>query len=64
MAELMKISVHLSKRKTNWLIPRGRGAERELAEAQQAWQGAFHVERSLTDPESRIVVGTGVKAKR
>jgi len=64
LAELLKISAHLSTRKSLWVLPKGRSAEAELAEAQQAWQGAFHVERSLTDPESRIVVGTGVKAKR
>jgi 16S rRNA (guanine527-N7)-methyltransferase len=33
-------------------------------EAQQAWQGAFHVEQSATDPDSRIVIGTGVRARR
>ena len=64
LAKLLKISAHLSTRNTVWALPKGRGAERELAEAKQAWQGTFHVERSVTDPESRIVVATGVKAKR
>ena len=64
LAELVKISAHLSTRKSIWVIPKGRDAQRELAEAQQAWQGAFHVERSATDPESRIVIVTGVKARR
>jgi len=61
---LLKISAHLSTRKSRWLLPKGRSAEQELADAQQAWQGVFHVERSATDPESRIVVCTGVRAKR
>ena len=64
LSKLLKISAHLSTRKSRWLLPKGRSAERELAEAQQAWQGVFHVERSATDPESRIVVCTGVRAKR
>ena len=64
LCRLLKISAHLSTRKSRWLLPKGRSAERELAEAQQAWQGVFHVERSTTDPESRIVVCTGVRAKR
>jgi 16S rRNA (guanine527-N7)-methyltransferase len=64
MAELLKISAHLSTRNTVWALPKGRNAARELAEAQQAWQGAFHVERSVTDPDSFIVVGTGVRAKQ
>jgi 16S rRNA (guanine527-N7)-methyltransferase len=64
MAKLLKISSHLSTRNTVWALPKGRNAGRELAEAQQAWQGAFHVERSVTDPDSFIVVGTGVRAKQ
>jgi 16S rRNA (guanine527-N7)-methyltransferase len=59
---LLKISLHLSTRKTVWALPKGRGAQRELAEAQRAWQGAFHVERSVTDSDSYIIVGTGVRA--
>ena len=64
LANLFKISAHLSTRNSLWVLPKGQGAERELAEAQQAWQGAFHVERSVTDPESRIVVATRVRARR
>ena len=64
LAKLLKISAHLSTRNSQWLLPKGRSAEAELAEAQQAWQGVFHVERSVTDPESRIVVATGVRARR
>ena len=63
LSNLLKISAHLSTTKSLWVLPKGRSAERELAEAQQAWQGAFHVERSATDPDSRIVIGTGVRAK-
>jgi 16S rRNA (guanine527-N7)-methyltransferase len=62
--KLLKISAHLSTRNTVWALPRGRNASTELAEAQQAWQGRFHVEQSVTDADSRIVVATGVKAKR
>ena len=64
LAKLLEISAHLSTRKSTWVLPKGRSAERELAEAQQAWQGVFHVERSATDAESRIVVATRVRAKQ
>jgi 16S rRNA (guanine527-N7)-methyltransferase len=64
LAELLKISAHLSTRNTMWALPKGRSAERELAEARQSWQGVFHVEQSVTDAESFIVVGTGVRAKQ
>jgi 16S rRNA (guanine527-N7)-methyltransferase len=63
LAQLLKISAHLSTRKTVWALPKGRGAPAELAEAQRTWQGAFHVEPSVTDAESFIVVATGVRAK-
>ena len=62
LANLLKISAHLSTRKTVWALPKGRSAERELVEARRSWQGAFHVEQSVTDADSYIVVGTGVRA--
>ena len=64
LAELLKISAHLSTRKTVWALPKGRSAEGELAEAERTWQGAFHVEQSVTDADSSIVVATGVRARR
>ena len=59
----LAISHHLSTRKTVWALPKGRSAHSELAEAERSWQGVFHVEQSVTDADSYIVVGTGVKAK-
>ena len=64
LAQLLKISAHLSTRNTVWALPKGRSAERELAEALQAWQGNFRVEPSATDVESFIVVGTEVRARK
>ena len=63
LARLLKISAHLSTRKTVWALPKGRSASAELAEAERAWQGRFHVEHSVTDRDSYIVVGTGVRAR-
>jgi 16S rRNA (guanine527-N7)-methyltransferase len=59
----LEISRHLSTGKTAWALPRGKNAQSELAEAQRSWQGAFHVERSVTDEQSWIVVATGVREK-
>jgi len=64
LTQLLKISAHLSTRKTVWALPKGRSAQAELAEARQSWQGVFHVKQSVTDDESRIIVGTGVRARR
>jgi 16S rRNA (guanine527-N7)-methyltransferase len=63
LAKLIEISHHLSTRKTVWALPKGRSALDELADAGRAWQGAFHVEQSVTDAEAFIVVGTGVKRR-
>jgi 16S rRNA (guanine527-N7)-methyltransferase len=64
LAELLKISAHLSTTKTVWALPKGRNAAAELVEAELTWQGAFHVEQSVTDADSLIVVATGVRARR
>ena len=60
IANLLEISSHLSTRNTVWALPKGRNAVAELAEAEKSWQGLFHVEPSVTDPDSRIIVATGV----
>ncbi|MDJ0275325.1 16S rRNA (guanine(527)-N(7))-methyltransferase RsmG [Sphingomonas sp. 2R-10] len=46
---------------TIWLLPKGRSAAEELAEAMVGWRGMFHVEHSITDPTSSIVVARGVR---
>lgn len=61
--QFLKISAHLSTRNTVWALPKGRNAAAELAQAQQSWQGVFHVEQSVTDADSYIVVATGVRVK-
>jgi 16S rRNA (guanine527-N7)-methyltransferase len=63
LGKLLGITHHLSHRGTVWALPKGKNAQSELAEAQHAWQGAFHVEKSVTDAGSFIVVGPGVRAK-
>ena len=64
LTKFIEMSQHLSTEKTQWVLPKGRGAQSELAEAKRTWQGVFHVEPSVTDADSRIVVGTGVRARR
>jgi 16S rRNA (guanine527-N7)-methyltransferase len=63
LGRLLKISAHLSTRNTVWALPKGRSAMAELAEAERTWQGAFHVEQSVTDAQSFIIVGSGVRAR-
>lgn len=48
---------------TLWILPKGRGAADEIELARRNWKGTFHVEHSLTDPTSSIVVARGVTPK-
>ena len=64
LAKFLEMSHHLSTEKTVWVLPKGKAAQSELAEAKRAWQGVFHVEPSVTDADSRIIVATGVGKKR
>ena len=63
LPRLLELSSHLSTKKTIWALPKGRSALTELAEAQRAWQGVFHVEQSVTDDDSYIIVASGVGKK-
>jgi 16S rRNA (guanine527-N7)-methyltransferase len=63
LPRILGMSLHLSTRNSLWILPRGRNAQSELAEARRSWQGVFHVEPSATDPDSRIIVASKVKAK-
>ncbi|HEY0595172.1 16S rRNA (guanine(527)-N(7))-methyltransferase RsmG [Sphingopyxis sp.] len=56
---LLDLSARFSTESTQWLLPKGRNAVKELALLPQPWQRMFHVEQSRTDAESQILVGTG-----
>lgn len=57
--KLIDLSARFSTESTCWLLPKGRNAVKELASLPKAWQKMFHVEQSLTDAESHILVGRG-----
>lgn len=63
LSALLDLSQHLSTRKSVWVLPKGRGAQSELAEAKRRWQGVFHVEQSITDADSHIIVGRQVRLR-
>lgn len=48
---------------TRWILPKGRSAREEVATAEREWHGVFHVEHSLTDPDSLIVLASGVSRR-
>ncbi|CAD7338456.1 16S rRNA (guanine(527)-N(7))-methyltransferase RsmG [Sphingomonadales bacterium 56] len=57
---LFSSALHLSTDKSLWILPKGRNAQIELEAARSSWQGVFHVERSITDPESAIIIARSV----
>ncbi|UZW54611.1 16S rRNA (guanine(527)-N(7))-methyltransferase RsmG [Sphingobium sp. JS3065] len=62
LPKLLASAMHLSDEKTIWVLPKGRNAQNELEAASRSWQGAFHVERSVTDADSAIVVAQAVRS--
>jgi 16S rRNA (guanine527-N7)-methyltransferase len=58
------IAGHLARSETVWVLPKGRNAQSELAQAQRNWHCEVSVEQSCTDPESQILVLTRVGKKR
>lgn len=61
---LLTMTRHLSRPETVWVLPKGRSAKSELAEARRNWHCAARVEPSVTDPQSRILVLAQVGAKQ
>jgi len=63
LRELFAAAHHLSTRSTLWLLPKGRNAQSEVEDVTRAWQGVFHVEQSLTQAESAIVIAREVRPR-
>ena len=62
LAQLIALSARFSTPQTRWLLPKGRNGRQELAAMPKSIQAMFHVEQSITEPESVILVGRGVPA--
>lgn len=61
---ILHLAHHLSHPETVWVLPKGRNAKSELAEAQRSWQCQAAIEASCTDPDSAILVLSKVGAGR
>ena len=64
LPHLIAVSARFSTPQTQWLLPKGRNGRQELLEMPKSIQTMFHVEQSLTDDESVILVGRGVPLVR
>lgn len=63
LPKLLTLGERFSRNGTVWLLPKGKSAKEELASIGNAWQGVFHVEQSITDPDSAIIVARGIRAR-
>ena len=60
LSHLIAVSARFSTWQTRWLLPKGRTGRQELAAMPNSIQTMFHVEPSITDSGSVILVGKGV----
>jgi 16S rRNA (guanine527-N7)-methyltransferase len=64
LAELLQSTAHITSMNTLYLLPKGQSATTEVNEAQRRFEGLFHVEQSITSPESGIVSARQVRQRR
>ena len=64
LPQLIALAERFSTPQTLWLLPKGRNGRQELLEMPKSIQSLFHVEQSLTDADSVILVGRGVPQVR
>lgn len=64
LPRLLELATGFSTAKSLWVLPKGRNAQSELDALESSWQGEFRLEQSVTDPEARIVVATGVTRRK
>ena len=63
LGRLLELGTGFSTTNSVWILPKGRNAQSELEALDPSWQGEFRLEPSVTDPEARIIVATGVRRK-
>ena len=64
LPRLIALSARFSTPQTRWVLPKGRRGSQELRVMPKSIQTMFHVEQSITDADSVILVGTGVPPQR
>ena len=64
LTKLLGLTLHLSHARTLWALPKGKAAQSELEQANRSWQCDVRSEASCTDPQARILLLSGVRARR
>ncbi|RVT43839.1 16S rRNA (guanine(527)-N(7))-methyltransferase RsmG [Sphingobium algorifonticola] len=63
MPRLFATAHHLADAGSFWLLPKGKSWQSDIDDAAKDWHGLFHVEHSVTDPDSAVVVARSVRRK-
>lgn len=61
---IFALATRFAANRTQWILPKGRGAQEELAATRRTWQGEFTVVPSITDPEAGIILARHIKPRR
>lgn len=59
LPRLVELSARFSTNTTEWVLPKGRSAEQDIAKLPPKLREMFHVKQSVTDPDAKIVFATG-----
>ena len=63
LGRLFELASPLATSTATYILPKGANARDELSCARRAWSGVFHVEPSIVDPSSGIVVARQVERR-
>ncbi len=64
LTDLLQSTAHIASMSTLYLLPKGQSATTELNEARRRFAGLFHVEQSITNPQSGIISAREVRQRR
>ena len=64
VTSLLDATAQIADPATVYLLPKGQSATKELDDARRRFEGMFHVEQSITDPASGIIIASRVRARR
>lgn len=64
LPKLFAVAHRFADAETQWLLPKGKSAQEELADARRTWQGDFALHGSLTNDEAFIIDARNVRPGR
>jgi 16S rRNA (guanine527-N7)-methyltransferase len=63
LPKLVAMTIPFTDLSTVWVLPKGKSGRDELESLPTTWQGRWTAQPSVTDPESLILVGRGIRMR-